>query len=280
MIPGRNHDHRSYAMKKNGSMQNIPSFPFDSGSKTIRALLSRFAALARMKVKLWENAYFLLFDLPLDPHAAQKILPPGMWLRKPYRATFFMADYTKTAFTVPYHECALLIHVRTLFGSGVYCPWMIVDDDTALIYGRELLGYPKKMGAFNYARNEKTISAELARRGVQVFTVSGKQGVAEKKPAPVLGMKTFNFGAMGQWVAFNPVWLFKPNERIHESYGAEAELIMQDSVCDPIKPLIAAYTNPLPARVARIDILGTRIMLPVGITGLRTYANTFELRFR
>jgi Acetoacetate decarboxylase (ADC) len=267
-------------MKKNEAGQIIPSFPFDSGSKSIKALLSRFAALARMRVKLWENAYFLLIDLPLNPQAAKKILPLGMCLRRPYRATFFMADYTKTAFTIPYHECALLLHVRTPFGSGVHCPWMIVDDDTALIYGRELLGYPKKMGEFKYARKGNAMSAGLTRRGVPIFSVSAKQAAAEKAPAPVLGMKTFNFGAMGQFIAFNPVWLFKPNERIHESYRAEAELIIQNSICDPIKPLIAEYTNPMPARMARIDILGSRIMLPVGITGFSTYANTYELRFR
>jgi acetoacetate decarboxylase len=267
-------------MKKNEAGPDIPSFPFDSGSKSTMSLVSRFVSLLRLKVTLWENAHFLLVDLPLNPSAAKKILPLGMFLRKPYRATFFMADYTKTAFTVPYHECALLVHVRTIFGSGVYCPWMIVDDDTALIYGRELLGYPKKLGEFEYARKGSALSAGLTRRGVPVFTVSARQKEAEKAPAPVLGMKTFNFGAMGQFMAFNPVWLFKPSEKIHESYSAEAELKIQDSKYDPIKTLIADYRNPLPARVARIDILGSRMMLPVGLTGPRTYANTYELRFR
>jgi Acetoacetate decarboxylase (ADC) len=267
-------------MKKNEAGPKIPSFPFDSGGRSRAALISRFVALLRLKVKLWEDAHFLLIDLPLNPEAVKKILPLGMALRKPYRATFFMADYTKTAFTIPYHECALLIHVRTLFGAGVHCPWMIVDDDTALIYGRELLGYPKKMGEFQYTRKGNAISAGLIRRGVPVFSVSAKQAAAEKAPSPVLGIKTFNFGALGQFMAFNPVWMFKPGEKIHESYRAEADLIIQNSICDPIKPLIAEYRNPMPARVARVDILGSRIMLPVGMTGLRTYANTFELRFR
>jgi acetoacetate decarboxylase len=267
-------------VKKNEFGPDIPSFPFDTGSKSTMSLLSRFISLFRLKVTLWENAQFVLINLPLNPQTAKKILPLGMFLRKPYRATFFIADYPKTAFTIPYHECALLIHVRTPFGAGIHCPWMIVDDDTALIYGRELLGYPKKMGEFNFTKKGNTISAGLTRRGIPLLSVKAKLAEAENAPGPVLGIKAFNFGALGQFMAFNPVWLFKPGEKIHESYSAEAELVIRHSNYDPIKTLIADYSNPLPARVARIDILGSRVMLPVGITGLRTYANTYELRFR
>ncbi len=258
----------------------IPSFPFDSGDKSMARLLANTVAMARGRIKLWENAYFVFVDVPLNPEETKKILPLGMFPRRPCRATFFIVDYTKTAFTVPYKECALLIHVRTLFGSGLHCPWMIVDDDTALIYGRELLGYPKKMGEFYFTEKDGTVSAGVSRRGVRLIDVKAEKKSAETSPKPMMGIKTFNVGGMGQFTSFNPVWMFKPVEKIHEAWTAEAELTVADSPYDPVKRIIADYRHPLPARIGRIDIMGSRYMLPVGLTGARYYAHAFENRFR
>lgn len=258
----------------------IPSFPFDSGSKSIFKLLANMVALWQNKVKLWENARFVFIEVPLNPGETNKLLPAGMFLSRSHSATFFIADYTKTAFTVPYKECALLVHVRTPFGAGVHCPWMIVDDDTALIYGRELLGYPKKMGELNFTEEGRTISAGLTRRGVKLISVKAEKKFEEIPPRPMMGLKTFNIGGMGQFTSLNPIWMFKPGETIHEAYAAEAELTIADSPYDPIKKLIADYKNPLPARIGIIDIMKLRYMIPVGLTGVRVYANTFENRFR
>jgi acetoacetate decarboxylase len=237
-------------------------------------------AVTGLKVKLWEDTTFILVDVPLNPEATKKILPMFMCLDKSYRATFFIAKYARTAFTGSYNEAALLVHVRTPLGKGVYCPWMIVNDDTALIYGRELLGYPKKMADIPFDDDGKKINASLTRRGVEVISVVAERLKKEENPAPVLQMKTFNFGGMWQSFAFNPIWLFKPRETIHESYSAKAVLDIKHSDYDPIKGLIADYKNPMDARIVKTDILGIRMMWPVGLTGVRIFGNTFNLRFR
>jgi acetoacetate decarboxylase len=95
-------------------------------------------------VKLWEGARFILVDAPVDEKEARRILPWGMKPVDPPMATLFVADYPRTAFSAAYREAAVLIHVKTPFGRGLHCCWMVVDDDTALILGRELLGYPKR----------------------------------------------------------------------------------------------------------------------------------------
>ena len=74
-----------------------------------------------------------LADVPLHRAATKRILPLGMKLTDQPTGTLFIVDYTKTSFTIPYKEAALLIKVKTPFGQGVHCPWMVVDDDTALI---------------------------------------------------------------------------------------------------------------------------------------------------
>ena len=266
-------------MARDAKSVEVP-FPLKEKEHSFWKQFKVMLAIAGLKIKLWEDTTFVLIDVPLNPDEAKKILPLLMSLDKPYRATLFIARYARTAFTGTYNEAALLVHVRTPLGKGVYCPWMIVDDDTALIYGRELLGYPKKMADIPFADDGKKINASLTRRGIEVISIEAERLKKDVNPAPVLEAKTFNFGGMGQAFTFNPVWMFKPRERIHESYSAKAVLNIKHSDYDPIKDLIADYRNPLDARVAKTDIFGARMMWPVGFTGMRVFGNTFNLRFR
>ena len=125
---------------------------------------------------LWDDGHFILADVPLDREVAKKILPRGLRLDGSPTATLFIADYHKNSFTVPYKEAAVLIHVRSALGKGVHCCWIIVDDDTALIHGRELLGFPKKMGDFVFEENGDHIKASITRRGVTVLELEGTRG--------------------------------------------------------------------------------------------------------
>jgi acetoacetate decarboxylase len=255
-------------------------YPYGEKPPSYAGILRVFFKLIGLKIKLWEEAEFLLVDVPLNEGKAKKLLPMMMFLRKPCRGTIFFANYPKTAFTAPYLEAALLIHVWTPLGWGVHCPWMVVNDDTAMIYGREILGYPKKMAEMNYSTDGKKIKADLSRRGVKILAVEAEKFSREERPEPVLGMKTFNIGGIFQIYSMNPVILFRPNETILESYKASARLELRDSWFDPIKEIIGNYRNPLDARIAKIHIYGSRFMLPVGLSGNISFKNSFNLRYR
>ncbi len=233
---------------------------------------------SRMEGKLWENARFILADVPLNPSVARKLMPFGMKLAEPASGVLFIADYTKTSFTIPYQEAALLVRVRTLFGEGLHCCWMVVNDDTALIYGRELLGYPKKLADITFEETSERISASVTRRGVRVMAMEAERGPAQSSPAPVFDIKTFNAGGMGQYFLCNPVWLLRPVEEIHESYEATVSLSLEEAEFDPIARLVAGA--PTSGRIAVTDILGTRYMCPVGIAGPRWFPRTFNMRYR
>lgn len=229
-------------------------------------------------VKMWENARFVLADVPLHRHEARRILPFGLWPAKPAMATLFIADYTKTSFTAPYREAAILIHVRTPLGRGLHCPWMIVDDDTGLIYGREILGYPKKFGQFTFEEKDEAVTASVSRRGVEVLKIEARLKEPEESPRPVFDMKTWNAGGPGQFFAIQPIWLFRPKEEILQSRAAQAEVTIRESEYDPIARLVSG--PPLNARFVVMDILGSRYNLPAGVAGLRWFVNTYNLRFR
>ena len=235
---------------------------------------------ARKRENTWDNARFVLVDVPLDYHEVKRILPWGMKPSNPPMATLFIVDYTKVSFPiVPYHEAAMLIHVSTPLGAGLHCCWMIVDDDTALILGREMLGYPKKMGDFEYDEKDGNIHASVSRRGVKVMDITAKRGLPQTPKPPVFDIKTFNVGAMGQFFALNPIWVFRAREVIHESYQADIKLTLNDSGFDPISRLVAG--EPQSGRIVVMDIPGDgAYMAPVGVAGPCWFGRTFNMRFR
>ncbi len=227
--------------------------------------------------KLWENARLMLADVPLDRDKAKKVLPLGMKLTKEPTATMFIADYTKTAFTVPYREAAMLVHVETPLGRGIHCPWMLVDDDTALIYGRELLGYPKKMASFTFEERGASLTSSVTRRGVSVMSMDMTLGEVQASPSPVFHVKTFNASGPGQLFLVNPIWLFKPKEIIRESYACRVSMTIRPSIFDPVAELIAG--EAFNGRFVVLDILGGSWILPVGIAGPLWLDRVFTMRF-
>ena len=249
-----------------------------SVGETVVDLFVRVVGSAKITVPLWEDARFILADVPLKAEEARKILPWGMKLTDPPTATLFIADYRKTGFTVPYKEAGALVHVKTLFGTGCHCCWMPVDDDTALIYGRELLGYPKKLAKIDFEETPETIKASVTRRGVKVLSIEGKRGPAQSSPHPVFDVKTFNIGGMGQTFAFNLVWLLRPIEIIHESYDADVSVELNDSELDPLTTFIEPRV--LRGQMAVTDIPGSYYIFPVGIAGIRWLSHTFPMRMR
>jgi acetoacetate decarboxylase len=228
----------------------------------------------------WDNARFVLADAPLDHQEVKKILPWGMKPSDPPMATLFIADYNTVSFPiVPYHEAAMLIHVCTPLGTGIHCCWMIVDDDTALILGREMLGYPKKLGVFEFVENDGNIHASVSRRGVRVMDITAKRGLPQDPKLPVFNIRTFNVGAMGQFFAINPIWVFRPHEVIHESCKADIKLTLNDSAFDPIARLVTG--EPQNGRIVVMDIPGDgAYMAPVGFAGPGWFGRTFDMRFR
>lgn len=265
-----------FSTRKNNLSQINQEDPMKSPSfwDTVKQVVSPITG----RNKLWDKARFVLADVPLDKKEARKILPFGMWLPDNPVGTLFITDYPKTSFTVPYKEAALLIHVKTPLGRGIHCPWMLVDDDTAMIYGRELLGYPKKLADIQFQETEGAIEAGVKRRDIDVLAMTAKPGNPVPSPPPVLGEKTFNVGGMGNFFALQPIWFFKPREIIHEYHSADVSVTVNPSPFDPISHLVDG--EPFNGRMAVIDILGSYLLLPVGLAAFRWFFRSYFMRYR
>ena len=114
----------------------------------------------------WENAVVLAATVKIDRAAADAWLPkPVLNISDVDEAILFVAWYPDSFCCGAYHEAALLLKVTVDGRRALHCPWMLVDSDVALIAGREILGFPKKMGEFEFEVTPPGIEPTTASNG-------------------------------------------------------------------------------------------------------------------
>src|SRR5262245_43112376 len=91
--------------------------------------------MARVGGWIFTDAACLSARVEIDGAAAARWLPRGLSAASPATATLFVAHYPETSFGSVYNEAGLFMDVRRGSRAGVHCPWMLVDDDIALILG-------------------------------------------------------------------------------------------------------------------------------------------------
>ncbi|MFD4461248.1 acetoacetate decarboxylase family protein [Nocardia sp. NPDC058480] len=217
--------------------------------------LRRAFTMGDPRRSLYRDAHYFSATVEIDPDRLRQWLPAGVRLTEPARADLFTACFPDNNFGSPgYHEAGLFVHIKTLQGTGIHCPWMILDDDVALIIGRELLGYPKKLGQIDWTVTDTEIRAEATRRGHKLLSMSGSLGAILTDPPPILARPHRNVvGLAGVF----PSWLvgFTPRERVVEVRRIDDfQLTVLGSERDPLDQL--GIGRVLEARLHRVDLQG------------------------
>jgi acetoacetate decarboxylase len=195
---------------------------------------------AEMLTVFWET----------KPEIVARLLPPPLKPAPYPLATAFVANYPKTNFDVAYSEAALFLHATYEGQEGNYCLAMPVTNDMALVGGRELFGYPKKMAQIQMQREGDTAVGWAQRHGCRFFELrvklSGRLNVpgAEKmssrqadESGAIHGFGyTYRFFPTPQAapMEYNP-WLMRQETLLRPKSIelGEAEVIIQDSPYDP-----------------------------------------------
>jgi acetoacetate decarboxylase len=184
-------------------------------------------------------------------------------------------------FGIAYRETAILLPVHRWWLQGVFCPWILVDNDAMLIQGRELLGFPKKIGKLSLSLRDAKPGAAVeasAERGSRLVHMRGRLLERDPQPLPFLGGRRF----LNVWGALGPtipkLISFKTEEMLLEAWKAEASLELHGTATDRLDELKAGKV--LSARFYRAHIrVGSKLPLPVGIVSPRFLLRHFPLRY-
>jgi acetoacetate decarboxylase len=193
----------------------------------------------------------------------KKLLPPPLQPSALPIGAVFVANYPKTNFGVAYLESAIFLLAQYNGEEGVYCLAMPVTNDIALILGREVFGYPKKMATIKFEREGKDIRGWTERHGIRFFEVkanlSGKFNDTAAQELITESMKSepdvvvYNFkyfpAPEREGFDYNPRLIKEVVKRNPKSMEmGEAELILRPSEHDPwrdveiVKVYGAVYT--------------------------------------
>lgn len=210
---------------------------------------------------MWKDASILAVGFEVDRNAASAWLPTGLRLAKPARSTVFIASYGETSLGVAYHETGVLIHAELAGEQVIHCPWMLVDDDRPLILGREILGYPKKLGTISLDVQPNSVRASVERKGVKLIEMSGELGLADPEAPPLLGGTAVNvWGLVG--LSIPKLIRFRFEERIHLARHARVTAEIRGGEHDPLDQL--QLGRVIHARLYRTSFrLGRGLPLPV-----------------
>jgi len=118
------------------------------------------------------NAEMLHATYVTDENAAREIIPKPLLPTETPLATVFVARYPETNFGCVYNEGALFLHCEYKKERGMYCLSMPVDDDMAMVGGREQFGYPKKMAdKITLEKTENRVVGSVIRKKEEILRI-------------------------------------------------------------------------------------------------------------
>ncbi|MFO8017794.1 MAG: acetoacetate decarboxylase family protein [Promethearchaeia archaeon] len=227
---------------------------------------------ARMITVLWET----------KPEIVERVLPPPLESVSLPVALAFIVDYPSTNQGLPYHEGALMIRCQYDGVPGNYYLAMPVTDDRAMIGGREIFGFPKKIANVHLEKNERQVYAYSERLGTKNIEIKADlskkfndpetpQIIKELGLLPGRGKNTINYNFKyfpapnKDGFDYDP-WLVRQETSVGPKSMdmGEVEITLNSTKHDPwgeievVKPLGALYMNTdntmLPGqKVAEVD---------------------------
>lgn len=208
---------------------------------------------AEMLTVVWET----------KPEIVKRLLPPPLKSARRSLAVALVANYPRTNFGVSYLESALFLRAEFNGEEGSYCLSMPVTDDIAMAGGREIFGYPKKIGNIQFNRNGEELVGWTERHGVRFFELRAKltgkcnvedaQNIFAEVFRPDVNFLAYNFkhfpAPEGDGFDYNPR-LIREEVRVRTKSVelGEAEIVLEPSDHDPwaeveiVRVLGAIYT--------------------------------------
>ncbi len=121
----------------------------------------------------WQGVRVAAFPFMPRPGAVERILPPGMEPADgPGMVTFL--SYPQTECQHPFDEAVVMVPVRVDETLGNYIPYIYVTTDEALIPGREIAGFPKKLAQVEWGRDGDRVRGSVTRWGKRILSIEGR----------------------------------------------------------------------------------------------------------
>jgi acetoacetate decarboxylase len=130
-----------------------------------------------------------------DPAIVERVLPPGLEPAGEPTARAEVVEVGRSNCVGGFAGGGLYVGARHGDLTGEYCLWMPMSTVTAIVWGRELLGEPKKLAEIDLERDGDRVTGRVVRHGESVLeldaTLEAERPVdgADDDPATVFHYK-------------------------------------------------------------------------------------------
>ena len=121
----------------------------------------------------WQGVRMAAFPVTLHDHEVKRILPLGMEPAEGHGMVTFLS-YPQTEFQHPFNEAMVMVPVQVDGTVGTYIPYIYVNTDEALIPGREIAGFPKKLADVEWSRDGDRVVGSVTRWGKKILAFEGQ----------------------------------------------------------------------------------------------------------
>jgi acetoacetate decarboxylase len=181
--------------------------------------------LARKSFDFYD-AEFLSMYWETKPEIVKNLLPPPLKPAKHPVACAMIAHYPKTNFGVTYNEGALFLFAEYGGVTGMFCLAMPVDNDMAMIGGREVFGYPKKMSNIQFEKKDKKFEGWVERHGIKYIEVKANlNNKTNEKDFLKIGMELGLNPAKPATITYNFKYFISP---LYDGFDYNPRLIREE----------------------------------------------------
>lgn len=188
------------------------------------------------------------------PEIVQRILPPGLEPTEVPLVQVGVSRWLRSSCIGSFDVAAVLVQARYGQREGVYAAWMPVSTDAALIYGRELVGEPKKLGEISLQRQGSVMKGLCRRHGQTLIDIEVTLTEAERPPSLTFDIFNYKYllaprgeGLVGPAQLLKWHWSMKP-ARFETGM---AKLTLGHTVHDPLSEI--EVVQPLGTVYAEVE---------------------------
>ncbi len=232
--------------------------------------------IARIQATLAEPHFFsaqmLTIQYLTKPEIVRYILPPGLQPTDQPLVTAMVGRWGRSNCVHAFTGGALYVRAKHKGYVGDYCLAMPMSTDTAIIFGRELFGEPKKQATTTLERQGNTLRGSCVRYGQPIISIEATMDRTEAISES--GFVNFHYKFLpksdGQGLEWDPVLVmatFKTKVTLAER--GKGHLFLGHTVHDPlgeveiVELLEATYTEgDIYSRCQTLATINTAEFLP------------------
>ena len=144
------------------------------------------------KPPYWRGVHSYTFNYETDPDAAAALVPAPLTLPEPVKASLIFNSFDWST-AGPYCELMQGVHVEFEGKPCVYFTQLAVTEAVPLVTGREVYGFPKKLGRIEFVRQDDILAMYYERpKGIRICSAVFRQIRPIAPPPEGISMKAVN----------------------------------------------------------------------------------------